>query len=115
MFKSLIDDAEEEECKEIILVYYHLLTSKKLLNPKELDDQIEAWMDDNFDTKIDFDINNCLRNLEEIQGKILKDNLEQGTRCPIPLLTYDHQGRCQVLPLQEAKTLIDYVWDNAFG
>ncbi|WP_353737217.1 MULTISPECIES: TMEM143 family protein [unclassified Moorena] len=115
VFKSLIDDAEEEECKEIILVYYHLLTSKKLLNPKELDNHIEAWMDDKFDTKIDFDINNCLRNLEEIEGKIVKDNLEQGSRCPIPLLTYDHQGRCQVLPLQEAKTLIDYVWDNAFG
>lgn len=93
---------------------YHLLTSKELLNSKELDDKIEAWMDDKFDTKIDFNIHDSLRDLEKIQGKIVKNDLQQGSRPENPLLSYDNQGRCQVLPLKEAKTLIDYVWDNAF-
>ena len=30
------------------------------------------------------------------------------------LLSYDKQGYCHVLPLDDAKKVIDYVWDNAF-
>ena len=44
VFQTFIDLAEEEECKEIILVYYHLLTSENSLKPEELDARIEAWM-----------------------------------------------------------------------
>jgi hypothetical protein len=114
VFSSLIDAAEEEECKEIILIYYHLLTSNTSLTPEQLDNRIEAWMDDKFGTKIDFDINGPLRNLEAIRGKIVNDGEEGASTPSIPLLTYDSQGNCRVLPLAEAKTLIDYVWDNAF-
>ncbi|NJL57840.1 DUF3754 domain-containing protein, partial [bacterium] len=45
-FSTLIDFAEEEETKEILLVYYHLLTSDRPLTPEELDDRIEIWMDE---------------------------------------------------------------------
>ena len=114
VFGSLIDDAEEEECKEIILVYYHLMTSKTPLNPEQLDDRIEAWMEEKFGTKIDFDINGPLRNLEAIRGKIVKAGETEASTPEIPLLTYDNQGFCQVLSLDDAKTIVDYVWDNAF-
>lgn len=114
VFKSLIDDAEEEECKEIILVYYHLLTSSKLLTPEALDDQIEEWMEQNFDTKIDFDIQGPLNNLTKIKGKIVREGEEEEEVEKVPLLTYDDNGCCQVLPLDDAKELIDYIWDNAF-
>ena len=40
------DAAEEEETKEIILVYYHLLTSPDPLTPAQLDDRIERWMEE---------------------------------------------------------------------
>ncbi|MGK7919070.1 MAG: TMEM143 family protein [Trichodesmium sp.] len=114
VFQSLIDEAEEEECKEIILVYYHLLTSNTSLTPAELDDKIEDWMEKNFDTKIDFDINGPLNNLTKIRGKIIEagEDIEQVPE--IPLLTYDQNGYCQLLPLDDAKQLIDYIWDNAF-
>ncbi len=114
VFQSLIDDAEEEECKEIILVYYHLLTSNTSLTPEQLDDKIEVWMEQNFNTKIDFDINGPLNNLSKIQGKVVRGNESDDQIPEIPLLTYDQNGYCQVLPLDDAKKIIDYIWDNAF-
>lgn len=114
VFHSLIDIAEEEECKEIILVYYHLLTRNGGLTKEKLDDAIENWMDKKFGTKIDFDINGPLRNLEEIRGKIVNEGAEEANAPEAALLSYDSDGCCQVLPLDDAKELIDYVWDNAF-
>lgn len=114
VFGSLIDDAEEEECKEIILVYYHLMTSQTPLNPEQLDDRIEVWMAEKFGTKIDFDINGPLRNLQAIRGKIIKEGEAEASTPEIPLLTYDDRGFCQVPSLDDAKTIVDYVWDNAF-
>lgn len=108
VFHALIDAAEEEESKEIILVYYHLLTSPRPLTAQELDDKIEQWMDQKFGTKIDFDIEGPLGNLQAIYGQT------SNNRGMIRLLTYDKQKHCHVLPLDEAKEVIDYVWDNAF-
>ncbi|NES07830.1 MAG: DUF3754 domain-containing protein, partial [Okeania sp. SIO2F4] len=115
VFQTLIDDAEEEECKEIILVYYHLLTSNTSLTPEQLDDKIEAWMEQNFDTKIDFEINGSLNNLTKIKGKIVRDGEDEDEVSEIPLLTYNQNGCCQILPLNDAKQLIDYIWNNAFN
>lgn len=115
VFGALIDAAEEEECKEIILVYYHLMTSKTPLTPAELDDKIEVWMENKLGTKIDFDINGPLRNLQSIRGKIVKNDLDEANAPEIPMLTYDERGCCVVPSLDEAKTLVDYVWDNAFS
>ena len=114
VFQSLIDAAEEEECKEIILVYYHLMISAVPLTPEELDDNIEEWMNNKFNTKIDFDINGPLNNLGTIRGKIVTHGENEADTKEIPLLSYNRDGCCQVLSLDEAKKVIDYVWDNAF-
>ncbi len=111
VFQTLLDAAEEEECKEIILVYYHLTIAPEPLTPAELDDRIEDWMEEKFGTKIDFDINGPLQNLAEIRGKLSGD-----TDAPeVPLMAYDDRDRCQVVSVNEAKTIIDYVWDRAFS
>ena len=109
VFYSLIDAAEEEECKEIILVYYHLLTSKTPLTASELDDRIETWMDEKFQVKIDFDIRGPINNLKQIRGRFKADNSAE-----IALLKQDKSGNCHILPLEESKLLIDYIWDNIF-
>jgi hypothetical protein len=114
VFGALIDAAEEEECKEIILVYYHLITSPTPLTSEQLDDRIEQWMENKFGTKIDFDINGPLRNLAGIRGKVVKDGADEANTSEVPMLTYDRQGYCQVPSLDNAKTIIDYLWDNAF-
>ena len=115
VFQTFIDLAEEEECKEIILVYYHLLISKNSLKPEELDARIEAWMQKKVGTSINFDINGPLDNLAGIRGKIIKNGVAEENLPEIPLLNYDNGGFCNVLPLNDAKKVIDYVWDNAFN
>jgi hypothetical protein len=114
VFQSLIDTAEDEECKEIILVYYHLLTNPEPMTPEALDDMIEQWMNEKFDPKIDFDIQGPLQNLQTIRGLVIQDSEAPENICEVPLLTYDKEGCCQVLSLDDAKAAIDYVWDNAF-
>ena len=114
VFKYLIDAAEEEECKEIILVYYHLLTTPKPLTPLQLDNQIESWMADKFGTVIDFDIEKPLRNLSEIK---ICDRQLQGNTYHLKqkaLLKRDRHNLCHILPLNEAKHVLDWVWDNIF-
>ncbi|KYC42374.1 hypothetical protein WA1_20615 [Scytonema hofmannii PCC 7110] len=114
VFQMLMDIAEEQECKEIILVYYHLLTCPTPLTPQQLDSRIETWMERKVGMKINFDIHGPLNNLEEIRGQVLGNSKEVDNVSEIPLLTYDNQGFCHVLSLDDAKAVIDYVWDNAF-
>ncbi|MGB3655512.1 MAG: DUF3754 domain-containing protein, partial [Rivularia sp. (in: cyanobacteria)] len=115
VFQTFIDLAEEEECKEIILVYYHLLISKNSLKPEELDARIETWMQKKLGTAINFDIHGPLDNLAAIRGKVIKNGVAEENLPEIPLLNYDNGGFCNVLPLNDAKKVIDYVWDNAFN
>jgi hypothetical protein len=102
VFHRLIDEAEEEECKEIILVYYFLLTHKNLTK-SELDDCIEKWMEEKLGTVIDFDVDKALKNMEMLTAE---DHSS--------LVGIDSTGKYQVLPIDRANQLIDYVWDNFF-
>ncbi|MBE9216024.1 DUF3754 domain-containing protein [Plectonema cf. radiosum LEGE 06105] len=115
VFQTFIDLAEEEECKEIILVYYHLMISNNSLKPEELDTRIETWMKEKLGTTINFDIHGPLDNLVNIRGKVIKNGVVEDDTPLLSLLNYDKEGFCNVLPLDDAKKVIDYVWDNAFN
>ncbi|MEB3215887.1 MAG: TMEM143 family protein [Nostocales cyanobacterium 94392] len=115
VFQTFIDLAEEEECKEIILVYYHLMISNNSVKPEELDTRIEAWMKEKLGTTINFDIHGPLDNLANIRGKVIKNSVVEDDTPLLSLLNYDKEGFCNVLPLDDAKKVIDYVWDNAFN
>ncbi len=108
VFQYLIDAAEEEECKEIILVYYHLLTTSTPLTASELDSQIEAWMEERLGKQVDFDIENTLKSLELIKMENHPNNQSKS------LLIRNDKNHCYGLPLDEAKQVIDWVWDNIF-
>ena len=122
VFQFLIDAAEEEECKEIILVYYHLLTSGRRMTVKQLSTYIETWMTEKFNATVDFDIQNPLRNLSLIRGFLTDPSIridqagdpEDSVKSEMALFSYDTEGYCNVLPLRQAKVLLDYVWDHAF-
>ena len=114
VFQYLIDAAEEEECKEIILVYYHLLTSPIPLTASQLDDRIASWMSDHFGTVIDFDIKKTLANLAAIKTAQKHRMAGEYSVKQKALLKRDRHNRYRVLPLKEAKSLIDDVWDRIF-
>jgi hypothetical protein len=96
VFHHLIDAAEEEECKEALLAYYFLLTHGPQTQPA-LDDLIENWFDQQHETQIDFEVDDALNKLAEMQ-----------------LGSADDQGVWSVLPLEKACARVDYIWDNYF-
>ena len=114
VFQYLIDAAEEEECKEIILVYYHLLTSKESLTSEALDNKIEAWMQKKSGSSLDFDIDNTIQALSSIKSKINLNSTTDNSVAEVSLLQKNQQNYLTVLPLEKAMKVIDTVWDNAF-
>ena len=97
VFSMLIDSAEEQECKEALMAYYFLLTTKKKMNQDQLDDNIEEWLDQDYDTKIDFEIDDALDKLEKLG-----------------LMTRDKDGLLTVVSIDKALEKLDYIWDNYF-
>jgi len=96
VFHRLIDAAEEEEGKEIILAYYFLLKANKALTAEELDKEIEHWFQHNQDTTVDFDVPDAIRKLSEL------DMAEQ--------LGEHYKAH----PLKQVKTKLNQIWDDHF-
>lgn len=107
VLQATIDAAEEEECKEVILAYYHLLASGTPLTPQELSDRVNTWLRDKLGAKVDFDIDDAVEKMQAIRG-------DTGEKTDICLLERDESDRCHVLPLEEAKAIVDWLWDNIF-
>ncbi len=97
VFHSLVDAAEEEECKETLLAYYFLHTSEQGLTAGRLDDTIEEWFENRHDCKLDFEIDGGLRKLRELG-----------------LLDTNDNGVLHVPPLKEALRRVDVLWDGIF-
>jgi len=97
VFNMLIDSAEEEECKEAMMAYYFLLNSNKKMSEETLDNAIEEWMEIKHKIKIDFEVDDAIKKLEEKE-----------------LLSRDKNGILTVVSLDEALNRLDYIWDNYF-
>ncbi len=67
VFHRLIDDAEEEECKEAILAYYTLLTEPQISDTAALDQKVEVWFQDRWETEIDFEVDDAVGKLLQLQ------------------------------------------------
>jgi hypothetical protein len=66
VFHRLLDDAEEEECKEAMLAYYFLTVMPNINTPAALDAAIEAWFSSRWQSSVDFEIDDALRKLTEL-------------------------------------------------
>ena len=60
----LVDEAEEEECKEVMLAYVHLLQASEGMVPGELDVAVERWLRERFEVEVDFEVCDALAKLE---------------------------------------------------
>lgn len=92
----LLDEAEEQECKEIILAYYFLLTEPGIHSQKSLDERIERYFSDELAFGCDFEVNDALRKL-----KILNLLKEKGKKL-------------DVVSLKDACRILDKQWDDYF-
>lgn len=108
VFHTVVDAAEEEECKEIMLVYYHLLTQPDELTPAALDATIENWLAQKEAPAVNFEIERTLQRMSEV--RVCLGGAEEETA----LAQIDERGYCRALTLPAAKRLLDKIWDNAF-
>jgi hypothetical protein len=95
---QVLDEAEEQECRETILAYYYLW---KYAPPggwkmDQLDDYIEMELEGKYKMLIDFEVDDAIAKLEKL-GIVQK----QGE--------YYH-----AVPLARALERLDYRWDNYF-
>ena len=97
VFHHLIDVAEEEECKETILAYYHLLTSTQPMSANDLDDKIEQWFADKFECSLDFEMQDALDKLIRLE------------------LIQENNGMYLAKPLSESNKQLDSLWDGYFN
>ena len=98
VLNHLLDEAEEQECREAILGYYYLWrhAGEKGWTSAELDDFIEAELERLAGIKVDFEIDDALAKLEHLQ-----------------IVTKDGD-RYRARPVAKALEMLDWTWDNYF-
>src|SRR5690606_10314511 len=92
VFHHLVDDAEEEEVKEALLAWYFLRVDGPM-TPQQLDRTTEAWFAQHLDAVVDFDVDDGLAKLRELD---------------LVLETAD--GRLDAVALDEALVRLDARW-----
>ncbi|HKI74351.1 MAG TPA: TMEM143 family protein, partial [Pseudomonadales bacterium] len=97
VFHRLIDDAEEEECKEAILAYYFLLTQTGIANAAQLDQSVEQWFSGRWRSALNFEVEDALGKLVNL-GLVIDD----GEHLTIP-------------GLETACGILDKRWDEYFS
>lgn len=97
VFQRLVNDAEEEECKEAILAYYFLLT-RGAMSRQSLDQSIETWLTEKTSRSIDFDIEDALHKLATLE-----------------LIVQTDDDQYSAAPLETAIQRMNQRWDNYFN
>lgn len=94
----LLDEAEEQECRETFLAYFCLwkYAPPEGWTAEQLDDYVELYLEGNAKLKVDFEIGDALAKLERL--KIVRKTGD----------TYHAQ------PLDKALEMLDWTWDNYF-
>lgn len=96
VFHRLIDDAEEEESKGVILASYFLLTRGEA-TADQLDQVIEAWLQEQGSDAVDFEVSDALAKLKRLG-----------------LAEQQDDGRWRSVPLDAARAKLDVLWDDQF-
>jgi hypothetical protein len=101
MFR-LLDEAEEQECREAILGYYFLWKEPKPegWTAGDLDDRVEEFLDQKAGLKVDFEIDDALDKLEKLE---LVEKISDGG-----------DFRYKARPIEHVLEKLDYTWDNYF-
>jgi hypothetical protein len=94
----LLDEAEEQECRETMLAYFCLLKHAPATGwtSRDLDDYVEMYLEGETKLKVDFEIDDALAKLERLK-----------------LVTRSGE-RYRAVPLPQALERLDYLWDNYF-
>jgi hypothetical protein len=76
----LVDEAEEEECKEALLGYFFLLRAPDGLSSADLDGMVEAWLKERFKISTDFEVGDAIAKL--VNFGLVREQDGRYTVCP---------------------------------
>ncbi len=76
----LVDEAEEEECKEALLAYFFLLRHPEGLGSEQLDAEVEKWLETRFGISIDFEVSDGIAKLVNLG--LVREEAGRYTVCP---------------------------------
>jgi hypothetical protein len=95
---QVLDEAEEQECRETILAYYYLwkYAPPQGWNSGQLDDFIEMELEGKLNLKIDFEVDDAIAKLEKL-GIVRKNG-----------------DNYVAVGIDQALERLDYRWDNYF-
>ena len=91
VYYRLVNEAEKEEVKEILLAYFYLLQSEKPLNKKELDLGLEQWINKVWGCSIDFDIDDAIDKLQRLNLVTQKDSNFVAVKLPSAIKHLDQR------------------------
>lgn len=96
VFHHLIDAAEEEEFKEMLLAYVALLKAEEPLSDEQIDAAVEQWL--------------------AAQGAVVDFEIEDALQKLVRLGLVNHENRMfRPLPLDQALRKLDSHWDAIFN
>lgn len=103
----LVDTAEAEECKELLLAYYMLYVEHdRDYTQEELDRRVEQWLQAEFDLDVDFEVPDAVRKLLD-KGIVVRRPAAQGAPAA--------DGVLKVYDLPSTLRRLDKVWDEYFS
>jgi hypothetical protein len=94
----LLDEAEEQECRETFLAYFCLwkYAPPEGWTAEQLDDYVELYLEGNAGLKVDFEIGDALAKLERLK------------------IVQKVGAAYRAQPLEKALEMLDWTWDNYF-
>jgi hypothetical protein len=95
----LLDEAEEQECREALLAYYYLWRHAGANGwlAKDLDDYVEMDLERLTNLKVDFEIEDAVAKLVRLK------------------LVTTNGDKYVAVPIEKALEALDYAWDNYFS
>jgi hypothetical protein len=95
----LLDEAEEQECREAILAYFCLwrFAPPSGWTSGQLDDFVEQYLEQNAGIRVDFEIGDALAKLERMR------------------IVAKEGDRYRARPIGQALEMLDWTWDNYFN
>ncbi|NQT13748.1 MAG: DUF3754 domain-containing protein, partial [Planctomycetes bacterium] len=108
----LVDAAEAEEAKEMLLAYFILYTERdRDYTMEELDQRVEEWVFEQFDERVDFEVDDAVRKL------IQKDLMVERVVPPPATSEAPQSAARRILKVWDLTTTLrrlDEWWDNYF-
>ncbi|NUQ65853.1 MAG: DUF3754 domain-containing protein [Pirellulales bacterium] len=103
----LVDAAEAEECKELLLAYYLLYVERdRNYTQEELDRRAEQWLKSTFGLDVDFDVADAVRKLREKDLLVCR---------PGGAASSGRQPVLKVYDLSSSLRRMDELWDGYFA